>query len=265
MNVFFRELKDNLKSLIIWCIGVLFMVGAGMSKYAGLSGSDEALNDIMTKLPNTFQAVLGTGTLNLSKASGFYGVLFLYILLMAAIHAVILGANIISKEERDKTSEFLMVKPVSRDKIIGQKLLAALLNIIILNIISLSSSIAIVNQFGKGENFNKDILLLTIGMFLVQVLFLSIGSALAAYYKDTKKSVSLSTSILLIAFFMSIMIDLSENFQWLKYLTPFKYFEAKNVMYGGGLDTSFIIISIVLSVILTISTFVFYKRRDLNI
>jgi len=265
MNIFFRELKDNLKSLIIWCIGVLFMVGAGMSKYAGLSGSDEALNDIMTKLPKTFQAVFGTGTLNLSKVSGFYGVLFLYILLMAAIHAVILGANIISKEERDKTSEFLMVKPVSRERIIGQKLLAALLNIIIFNLVSLSLSIAMVNQFGNGENVNKDILLLTIGMFLVQLLFLSLGSALAAYYKAPKKSVSISTAILLISFFMSIMVDLSDKLQWLKYLTPFKYFEAKAVMYGGGLDGTFVAISIALSVILIISTFVFYRRRDLNI
>ena len=37
MNIFKREMRANRKSLIIWCIGVLFIVGSGMSKYAALS------------------------------------------------------------------------------------------------------------------------------------------------------------------------------------------------------------------------------------
>ena len=35
---------------------------------------------------------------------------FFILLLMATIHAAMLGATIIAKEERDKTSEFLFVK-----------------------------------------------------------------------------------------------------------------------------------------------------------
>ena len=62
--------------------------------------------------------LLGFSDLDLSKVSGYYGMLFIYLLLMATIHAAMLGATIIAKEERDKTSEFLFVKPVSRSKVI---------------------------------------------------------------------------------------------------------------------------------------------------
>ena len=55
---------------------------------------------------------------------------------MATIHAAMLGATIIAKEERDKTAEFLFVKPVSRSKIISFKLLVALVNIVILTIVA---------------------------------------------------------------------------------------------------------------------------------
>ena len=44
---------------------------------------------------------------------------------MATVHAAMLGADIISKEERDKTAEFLFVKPISRNKIIISKLLGS--------------------------------------------------------------------------------------------------------------------------------------------
>jgi ABC-2 type transport system permease protein len=64
---------------------------------------------------------------------------------------------------------------------------------------------------------------------------------------------------------LSIVIDLNENIEGLRYFTPFKYFEAENVMYGGGFEASFIMLSIVLIAALSIITYVFYNKRDLNI
>ncbi len=64
---------------------------------------------------------------------------------------------------------------------------------------------------------------------------------------------------------LSIAIDLNENIEGLKYFTPFKYFEAKNVMFGAGFELSFVILSAVLIAVLTVVTFVFFKKRDLNV
>ena len=60
---------------------------------------------------------------------------------MATIHAAMLGATIIAKEERDKTSEFLFAKPVLRSTIITAKLLAAFVNIVVFNLITFISLI----------------------------------------------------------------------------------------------------------------------------
>jgi ABC-2 type transport system permease protein len=58
---------------------------------------------------------------------------------------------------------------------------------------------------------------------------------------------------------------LNENIEGLKYLTPFKYFEAKNVMFGGGFEFIFVLLSGVLIAAFTAATFLFYKKRDLNV
>jgi len=265
MNIFIVEMKAHRKGLIIWAFGILFMVAAGMGKYVALSSSGQSMNELFVQLPKSMKIIFGIGTLDLSKASGYYGMLFLYLLLMATVHAVMLGSDIISKEERDRTAEFLLARPISRNKIITAKLWAGFMNILIFNIITLVSSIIIVGKYSKGEVVSSDILVLMGGMFILQLMFMLIGTAIAATCRNPKNSTSISTAVLLITYILSMAIDLSGNIEYLKYLTPFKYFEAKNLMFGGGFDPVFIILSVVIILILLGITYRSYKKRDLNI
>jgi ABC-2 type transport system permease protein len=264
MNIFLKEIKSHRKSLIFWSIGVFLMVLSGMNKYANLYSSEQSMNDVMKDMPKSLQVIMGVGSLDLSKASGYYGMLFIYLLLMATIHAAMLGAGIIAKEERDKTAEFLFVKPVSRTTVITAKLLAALFNIVVFNIVTLASSIALMAKYSKGEEVNGDIVILMTAMFILQLLFMVMGSAISSFKKRSKKAASLSAGVLLLTFILSVAIDLNEGIQNLKYLSPFKYFEAKNVMYGGGFEPVFVVISLLLIAAFTTVTYVYYKKRDLN-
>lgn len=254
-----------MKSLIIWCIGVFLMVVSGMAKFTGLSSSGESLNTLFTDMPKSLQVIMGVGTFDLNKASGFYGLLFIYLVLMATIHAAMLGATIIAKEERDKTSEFLFVKPVSRTTVITAKLLAAFTNIAVFNLVTWVSSVAIVGKYADGESVNGDIAITMIGMFFLQLLFMVIGSAISSLKKRPKTAGSLAAGILLLTFVLSVAIDLNESMEALKYVTPFKYFEAKNMMYGGGFDTGYVILTAILFTALTAVTYIFYKKRDLGV
>jgi ABC-2 type transport system permease protein len=265
MNIFLREMKAHGKSLVIWCIGVLLMIVGGMGKYAGAVASGQSINDIVAQMPKAIQAIIGAGTFDLSKASGYYGMFFMYIAVMATIHASMLGSNIISKEERDKTSEFLFVKPVSRNKIITCKLLAAFVNILIFNIITAFFSIIIVGYYSKGETVTGDIIKLMVGMFILQLIFMVIGTGISAMSKNSKSAPSVATGILLFTFILSKAIDLNSNLEVLKYITPFKYYDAKNLMYGGEFEPVFLILSALIIVLLLSVTYVFYKKRDLNV
>lgn len=265
MNIFIREMRAHRKSLIIWSLGVLFMVVSGMGKYSAYTAEGgKNMNELLAQMPKSVATIFGIGSLDLSKPSGYFGVLFLYIALMTTIHAVMLGANIISKEERDKTSEFLFVKPAARYLIITSKLLAALVNIIILNIITLISSIVIIGKYTK-ENITSDIVVLMVGMFILQLLFMFIGTGLAAISRNPKTATGAATGIVLSTYILSIVIDLNDKLVNLKYITPFKYFEAKNLLKDGGVDPVFVILSGLIIVGLVSVTYVFFNKRDLNI
>jgi ABC-2 type transport system permease protein len=265
MNIFKREMKANRKSLMIWSIGLIFMVASGMGKYSSLEGSGQSMNALMADMPKSMQAIMGTGSLDLSSPIGYFGVLFLYLAVMAAIHAAMLGANIISKEERDKTVEFLLVKPVSRSSVITSKLLAALVNILIFNLVTFTSSAAMVGKYAEGDDVTGEITTLMMGMFILQLIFLVIGTAIASIYKNAKKATSLATGILLIFFVLSIAIDLNEKLEGLKYFTPFKYYDAKYILNEGGFDSLYLGLSALQILTLSIVTYVFYRKRDMNI
>ncbi|WFD10983.1 ABC transporter permease subunit [Tepidibacter hydrothermalis] len=265
MNIFTREMKANRKSLILWCLGIVAMIVGSIGKFLAFSSSEQSINDIINIYPKSLLNMLGISSFDLSTALGFYGVLFLYLILISTVHAVMLGSNIISKEEKDKTTEFLFVKPVSRNKIITSKLLAALLNIIILNIVTFITSYLIVDYFNEGDATFGYITKLMIGMFVLQLIFMCIGSLLSSVSKKPNTATSTSTGILLITFMLSMIINMNDKFQDLKYITPFQYFKAESIISGDGIDTVFIILSIIIIGLSLVGTYIFYKNRDLNV
>lgn len=174
-----------------------------------------------------------------------------------------LGANIIAKEERDKTAEFLMVKPVSRNRIITSKLLAALANVLILNIVTLVLSVVIVGKYSGGERVAGDIIALMSGMLILQVLFLSAGAAIASANKNPRNSASIASFMILTSFVLYIAADMSSKLEFLKYITPFKYFDAQDIIYGKGLNPAYVILSFTVIAVLVCITYIFYNKRDL--
>jgi len=264
MNIFRREMKTHRWGLLFWSLGMVLLVMSGMAKFAAYVGAGQSVEQIMGALPKAVQVIFGITGFDLTKASGFYGILFLYLAVMAAVHAVLLGANVISEEERDKTSEFLYAKPVSRGKALTGKLVAGLVNLVVLNVVTLLSSFYFVSYFGKGESVGSEILVLMAGLFFLQLIFFSIGAVVAGTARRPKSAATRATSIMLLTFLLYYLINLDDKLGFLKYFTPFKYYDAA-VLLKSGLDPVFVAISVVIIVAAIFGTYHFYSARDLSV
>ncbi|HWQ80600.1 MAG TPA: ABC transporter permease subunit [Anaerovoracaceae bacterium] len=265
MNIFLRELKAYRKSLIIWSVAIFFMIVSSIGKFTAYAETGQSMNELLSQIPGSIKAVLGMGNFDLTKVSGFYGMLYLYLLLLAAVHAALIGANIISKEERDKTTEFLLVKPVSRTKVVTAKLLASLFNIVVFNLVTLSFSVVLMRKYADGEDITGEICILMVGMFILQLMFLVIGTATAAASRRPRSAASVATAILLVTFIISSAVNMNSNLESLKYITPFEYFKADKLLNSGGFEAVFLILSFVMIAVLVFVTYASYKKRDLNV
>ncbi len=264
MNIFLRELKANRKALIIWSVCMFLLILSGMGKYTAYS-SGGAGSDVFEKMPYTLKALLGMGSFDVTTISGFFGMMFVYIELAVAIHAVLLGSGIIAKEERDKTTEFLMVKPVSRTNVITSKFFAAFVNLVIVNLVSFVSSLMMVDAYNKGEDITGNIAVFFVSMFIVQLIFLSLGAALASVMKKPKASGSAAAGILMGSFIVAKITDLTDKVNVINFLSPFKYFSYKDMVDGKGIDVTIVVLCIVLVAVFVSSTYLFYKNRDLKV
>ena len=266
MNIFLRELRAGKKSLIIWSVCMILLVASGMAKYTAYSGAGQSMTELLSKIPYSLRVLLGMSGFDMTTVMGFYAMLYVYLLPAAAIHAVLAGAGAIAAEERDKTAEFLFTRPVSRLSAVTQKLLYALTAAIVLNLVTLFSSLGMVAHYNTTADASGAILRLMTAMFLNQLIFLSLGAAVAALMRRPRSAGALSSGILLAAFVFAKFIDLIKAPGILRLLTPFKYFDTAALLRGtSGFTPEFLTLSLLLIAILTAVACFFYQRRDLNL
>lgn len=264
MNIFLRELKANLKSLLIWSAIIMLLIFMAGAKYSAFAGDPELLK-MLDSMPPALLDALSMRAFNLTTISGFYGVMFIYFALMAAIAAAMWGSDSISKEERDKTVEFSLVLPVSRSRVVTAKGLAALVNCIVFVLITWVVSLVAVQSYNPAQAFYSFLALEMQGMFVIELIFLAIGLLLGCAMKQYKRSGSTAIAIILTAYFLSIVVSMQANLDFLKYFTPFKYFDASQLLSSGKMDVTYLLLSAVIIVVCVVAAYWLYNKRDLYI
>ncbi len=264
MNIFFRELKANLKSLLIWCVILILLVVVGTAKFTAYY-NDPSMLAVLNALPKAMVDAMELNAFNLTTVTGFYGLMMIYYALMGGIAAAMWGSDSITKEERDKTVEFSLVLPVSRGRVITGKLLAALVNCIVFVLVTWGVSLAAAQQFHPDQAFNNFLALEMVAMFFIELIFLAIGLLLGCAMKQYKRSGSIAIAIILVTYFLSIMSGMQANLDFLKYFTPFKYFDAGVLLQSGKLDPTYLLLSAAIVAVCVIAAYWIYNKRDLYI
>lgn len=265
MNIFLRELRANFKSLLIWSGIVIVFNLVGFAKFSAYYGNPEMLA-ILDSMPPAMLAAFGVGgAFNLTTVVGFYGIMITYFGLILGIAAAMWGSDIISKEEREKTVEFSMTLPVTRTRLITAKAAAALVNCIILLLISWGITLVSAQQYKPDSDFYNYVTISIPAYFLMQMIFLALGIFLGCALKKHKQAGSTAVWILLGTYFLSILIGLNKDLDFLKYLTPFKYFDPAQLLHASRLEMPFVLLSVVIIAACMAAAYASYAKRDLYI
>jgi len=265
MNIYLRELKATYKSFLVWSATMVFLIFAGMMKYGAFAKTGQSVNEMFAALPPQLLKVFGVAPgMDLNSIGVFYSVFFLYFLLLTSVHSCLLGSSIIAKEERDKTADFLLVKPIKRHQAVTAKILAALTFVVLFNLLTCFTSMAVVGQYNTtGQSLSAPIFYLSIALLIVQLVFLSIGLFLGAWSKTAARASGIATAVILGTFVLSVLIDLNRDLRYLEFLTPFRYFNSLKVMYEQEMRPAFILLSGGLVAALTAGTYLFFQKRDI--
>ncbi len=262
MNIIKRELRANLKSFIIWFVTLSGLAYVASMEYVAFRDS-ENLMESMQSFVALFEA-LGLQVTNLATPEGFLSFECIYFYIPLGIYAALLGSSLISKEERDKTAEYLFTLPVTRMKVLVSKVIVGIFYNIAINVLVVTGAMLTYMRFSPTQAFYEFIGYLSIGLIFTQLVFMSVGMFLASIMKQYKKSGAATLGYVMGSYLLYVLIGFIDKLDFIKYIIPFKYFESSD-MLTGTFHLEYIIISIAIVISGIVGLFYFYRRRDLYI
>ena len=258
MNVFKHELKSNLKSFLVWSLGLFFLVFFGLIEFSGFENDSAAVGSIFSNFPRMFLALMGINDLDPTTTSGYYGILFNYILIITSLFSINLGSNAAAAELNGKTSEFLFSKPLSRLGILSQKTLSGLLFIFVLCILNYIFSISSFAAAGIINDIAYLLFLFCAALFFVSIFFFAFGFFCSSL--NVKKGSLIANLLFLCFYFLGFLYDMFEKNAVLRMLSPLKFFE---VASDRKIEMLFVLYSIALAFVLLILSFWILGKKDM--
>jgi ABC-2 type transport system permease protein len=263
MNIIKRELRAGLKPFLLWMIAVFALVFIGIIKFEGINTGGADLSKLMASLPRVFLAMLGMAGVDVNTLLGYTTVLFYYVLICTVIYSVHLGAAAVTRESVDKTYEFIFTKPRTRSFILAAKLLVGWIYLLLFCVFSFLFSVWAIGMLQITVDIMAQVLLLTLSLFLVGSMFLSLSACLSALSARADKGALWGNLAFLYAFVLGVVYDMLDNAGVLRIVSPFRYFPGAEVV-GGRLNSAYIALTILLTAVFLLIAFNRFYKRDLT-
>lgn len=261
MTIAKHELRQNKISFLIWTASIGFLLAVCVFLYPEMKEEMDSVSDIFSSM-GSFTAAFGMDRLNFGTLMGYYAIECGNVLgLGGAFYAALCAVGMLSKEEKDKTAEFLLTHPVSRVRIITEKLAAVLIQVTVMNLIIYAISLCSMTAIGEDIPWTE-ISLLHLAYYILQIELACICFGISAFMR--KGSAGIGLGIAAIMYFLNLIANISETTGFLKYITPFGYCDGADIVANGSLDGVLVAIGIGIAVIGVSTAYIEYTKKDIQ-
>jgi ABC-2 type transport system permease protein len=224
-NLFFKEIRRNIVSLIMWTIIITLLISVTMAVYPTFLANQSKVMGMLSLVPKGALQFKGISNFDdLLSPLGFYSANNLvYMMVLGSIFSIVLGSNILLKEEYNKTAEYLLTRPITRGEVFFNKTALVLFNIFLLNLFtSIAGLISL--QLVQVNGFNmRAFLILSVYSLLLNILFASAGLFISTLLKRAKPVTTFTIGLVLFFYFIFTVSKISGNAAPFGYISPFKY------------------------------------------
>ncbi len=261
MTLVKHELRQNRTSFLIWTASIGFLMAVCVFLFPEMKGQMSGISDMFGSM-GSFTEAFGMDQLNFGTLIGFYAIECGNVLgLGGAFFASLTAVGILSKEEKDKTGEFLLTHPVSRIRIITEKLIAVLIQITAMNLIIYG--LAVGSMAAVGETIPwKEISLLHLGYYLLQLELAGICFGISAFL--TRGSAGVGLGLAAMMYFLNLIANIADVAEFLKYITPFGYCEGADIVSNGRLDGVMVAIGAAIGIVGIGIAYLKYTKKDIH-
>ena len=259
--LFLHEIKRNVISLAVWSFAMAFMLGICIIIYPEMQSQMNEMSDMFSEM-GSFSEAFGMDQINFGEFMGYFGVECGNTLgLGGAMLAAIVGVLSLAKEEKSSTADFLLTLPVSRYRVVTEKLLFCIFHVAVVNaavtLVSVFGALAIGVEADYGEMF-----LILLAYFLMQIEIMAITFGISAFVK--KGGLGIGIGLGFVFYFMGIFSNLADELEFIKYLTPFGFADSAYILDKGALEPIALAVGLALSAASIALAYWHYGKKDIT-
>ena len=261
MTITRHELRRGRNSWLIWTGSIAFLLATCVFLYPEMKGQMDSVSDMFASM-GSFTAAFGMDRLNFGTLIGYYAIECGNVLgLGGAFFAALLAVAMLTKEEKDRTAEFLLTHPVSRVRVVSEKLLAVFLQVTALNLVIWLISIGSIAAIGEAVPW-KEVCLLHLAYYLMQLVVAGICFGVSAFMR--KGSAGAGIGIAACLYVMNLIANITESVSFLNAITPFGFCSGADIVSTGTLDGKGIAVGFVLCALGILAAYLWYPRKDIH-
>jgi ABC-2 type transport system permease protein len=263
MNMYLHELKALRKTTIIWVCSMIAIAALYLSMYSSIANDAAGFKVLLAGYPPQVRAMLGVSLDSIASPLGFYSMIITFVVLCGAIQAMNLGVSLLSKETRERTADFLLVKPVSRTAIVNAKLFAALTMLLATDVIYCAAANVLVCVVTKSSYSGKLFLLINLTLLFIQLIFFSLGVFVSVLANKIKSVLPISLGTVFGFYFIGALLVTDKN-DGLRFISPFKYFDNAYICRNSGYESPYLIAGAAIVIVAIAASYFIYNRKDIH-
>lgn len=261
MTVFNKEIRQLYKSTLGIALLLSLFILAIVLIYPQFAQESVGIIDLFRNV-SFFTDVLNVDLSLITSLAGYYGLEFEYIVgLIGSIFVAYITGNLIVKEEKDHTAEFLYTLPHSRLSILFQKLLAVVALSLMMHLIILGSAYLTITLSGQ-EMSGIDLFNLQLAAFLCHLIvgFLSLGitELLPGQFSN------LGPIVVIIQYLMSVLNNMVPNLPLVRWITPFSFSYSADILQNGAIERPLVASNFAVAVLVLLLGAWRFNRRDIH-
>lgn len=261
MTLMRHEFRMGRRALAVWTAAIGLFVACCVFLFPEMGAQMKMVSNIFATM-GAFTAAFGLDKLNFGTLTGFYAIECGNILgVGGALFAAMVSSNMLCKEEKEHTAEFLLTHPVTRSQVVVGKLAALLAQTVVLNLAVLLLAVISVAAIGYPIPW-KELGLLHLACFLVQLELEGICFGLSAFLRRGGMGIGMGITISL--YFVNLIANLSPKAKFLKYVTPFSLSEGAELLSSGGLNPAYLAVGTAVTLVGILAAFWQYNRKDIH-
>jgi len=262
-SVALKTVRDLRRALAWWTLGISGLVAVIVSVFPTLRGN-AALNKLIEQYPEAIKGFVSFGGhVDYTSGAGYLGseLFAIWGPLLFLIAAIGAGARATAGEEEQGTLDLLLANPVSRRRLVAEKLVALVLETLVLGLVLWSALLVGI----RAVSMEVTVVHLTGAVLSVVLLACGFGAIALLVGAATGKrgaAIGSTTAVAVAAYLVNSLAPLVHALRPVQRFSPFYHYAASDPLRHGLEPGHVAVLLLVFAAAASVAPFVF-DRRDL--